>query len=68
MESPKHKVFEPQRGFLCRDGHWTQEEKDATLFTDFAAVVQLCLRFGITSVVFIIYNGATRIEWPLSFC
>jgi hypothetical protein len=67
MERPRHKVFDSERGFLCRDGHWTAKEEDATLLSDFACVVQLCLRFGISSVVFIIYDGAARIEWPVCF-
>jgi hypothetical protein len=65
MHNPMHKVFAPTRGFLCRDGQWTKNEEDATPFSDLVAVVQLCLRFGITSVVLIIYNGGVRIEWPL---
>jgi hypothetical protein len=67
MEGSKHKVFAATRGFLCRDGRWTQKEEDATLFSDLAGVVQLCLRFGIMSVVFISYTGSTRVEWPLCF-
>jgi hypothetical protein len=65
MERPQPKVFDAERGFLCRDGHWTQQEADATFFSDMAGVVQICLRFGITSVILIIQNGGTRIEWPL---
>lgn len=64
----KHKVFEPKRGFLCRDGKWTSKEEEASLFTDFVSVVQLCLRFGIPSVIFIISDGVTRVEWPFCFC
>ena len=67
MSVSKHKVFEPTRGFLCRDGKWTQKEEEASLFTDLVSVLQLCLRFGVPSVVLIIYEGATRIEWPLCF-
>ena len=67
MKAPGHKVYEPQRGFLCRDGRFTKNEDEASLFTDFAPVVQLCLRLGVTSIVFIVYNGTTRTEWPFSF-
>jgi hypothetical protein len=44
----KHRLYDAASGrFFVRNGEWTDDESAASTFSDFACVIQLCLRYGL---------------------